>query len=130
MSALTVTISALLAAPGVVAFTGQRIYPVEAPEGAPFPFIIVNLIGEPTDQVLHGVTAYYDSRVQIGCTAETATEANSMGEAVKAALEIIEKASIAGKTDVDISKEASDYSDTNDARTVKRRIMDFRVRWR
>lgn len=131
MSALAVAIAALLADSGVTAIVATNIYPVEAPQAVPAPYIVVNLIGESSDRHLSGVAAkYYAARVSVECISATATEMNLLGEAVKNALEGVTKQTIAGATDVDILKEASDYSGVNDTRTLKMRVMDFSVRWR
>jgi hypothetical protein len=56
MSAIPLTIEALQTLPVVVAAAGTRIYPVQAPQGAPLPHVVVTVGSEAEDYTLGGAT--------------------------------------------------------------------------
>ena len=128
MSALNATIQSLLANAGVAALVGRRIYPITAPQGGAVPYIVVHLISERDDFVLAGHAGYPEARVSVDCRSTKSTEAQMIGEAVKAALQPLHLAPSAGVT-VSFRKEGSDYSDYADESQIYRRIMDFYARW-
>lgn len=136
MSALRITIAALLAAPGVSAAVGARVYPFIAPQGSAWPHIIVGLVSEDDEQMLSGAGLFFDARVEVACIATSATAADALGEAVKVALQdVTNQAFDDGELPPGFSavatilKDGADVSDYSDDLTVFRRIMDFRVRW-
>lgn len=130
MSALNIVTQYLLAQSTVTARVGQRIFDTEAPGKTAAPYIVIDLIAEPDEQILDGAGGYYESRVQITVLAAGTNERNAVAEIVKASLESVVKASIAGCTDVDIRKADSDVTGKNDGQSLFGRATDYYVRWR
>ena len=129
MSAVAITIQALLAASGVTALTGTHVYPIKAPQNATTS-VVVHLIHEADDLMLTGPHAeYYRARVQIDCRADTATKVMALGEAVKAALgNIVRRSFASGKAT--FFKEGSEAMQAIDEPALYRRHMDYKVFWR
>ncbi len=115
----------------VIAFTTKaRIYPLMAPQMVISPYIVLHLISTTDGKKLDGADQYNVARVQVDCNSQTGTEAWNMGEAVRAALLDIIKDSVLTFKDIDVHFADVDMSDYDDARTMARRVQQFRVRWR
>lgn len=123
---LFITIQALLADAPVTAVVGDRVHPIEAPQGDTLPNIVVHLIAEPTDPLLCEDAPV--SRVQVDSRAGDATTAVTLGETVKTALGTIINQTIAGKR-ATIQKEGSDGTGKNDKADTFVRHTDFNVHW-
>lgn len=130
MSAVAITVRALLAAPTVTAIVGQRVRPIEAEQGEEPPWILVHLISEPDDELLQGAGQFFDSRVSLECVHTRQDLVIQLGEAVKAALRDVHLATY-GSWTASFFKEGTDLTDSSEDRVSSfRRIMDYRVRWR
>jgi hypothetical protein len=115
----------------VVAFTtSKRIYPYNAPQMTGLPYIVLNQASMNDGKHLDGEDEYPVSRIAVECLAETPTEAHSMGDAVRAALRNIIKQKFGDYEDIDVTSTETDMTDFNDANSVPRRVIHFRVRWR
>ncbi len=86
MSGITHTIDALKTLAPVTAAVGNRIHPVQAPQGAPLPHIVVNVGSEAEDYALGGATGQPEARVMIVIRAGTAKETVDIGAAIIAGL--------------------------------------------
>lgn len=121
----------LTRAAAVTAFTtAQRIYSISAPQTVPSPYIVMNIVGGSDGKKLDGQEQYPVARIAVECCAQTGTEAYNIGEAVKAALLDKIKDTVLTFKDVDVVFADTDLTDYDDARTMARRILHFRVRWR
>lgn len=131
MSAIKIIRHFLLEAPRVKNIVKFGVYPIELPEKAQPPCILLNLAGGSDSQTLGGAGRYYETRVSVECNALTADEAIDLGEAALTTLESITKQKVGILfQDIDIYFADTDYTDVSDARSLKRRILHFRVRWR
>ena len=117
-------------APLVEITTAGRIYPIMAPQMIEPPFVVLHLISTTDGKKLDGQDQYSVARVQVDCNSLNATQVWDMGEHVKAALLDIIKARAIGCVDIDVVFADVDRTDYDDARTMMRRLLQFRVRWR
>jgi len=130
MSALAIT-REILAAP-----VSAPVYIVVAPQTVTMPFIVLSLVHEAQDHVLEGANPAFFSRVSVACHGNSPAEAEILAEEAKAALEVvINRQVMAGgsppspRAGATMWKEGTDVFDYDDAHTVFRRIMDWRLRW-
>lgn len=113
----------------------EGIYPIDAPQGIKAPFLIINLISEPDEQLLIGPGGFWESRISIECFGLTGSAAVALGETVKKVLGRVVKQNITVTPSgtvfpgVDIYKADSDLTDKVEDRQMPRRTMDFYVRW-
>jgi hypothetical protein len=131
MSAVSLTVRALLAQAGVTALVSQRVYPFPLPPSTSLPAIAVALSSEDEEQLLEGASQYAFATVQIHCIAAKSADAIRLGEAVKNGLRDLLYTS--GDTPPDrasFSKESVDFTDYADDLSTHRRVMSFTVRWR
>lgn len=128
MSAVALTIKALLAQAGVTGTTSTRIYPFPLPHTTTLPAIAVALSGEDEEQLLAGASQYAFSSVQVHCIAQKAKDAIALGEAVKTALR--DHLFTSGATKASFQKDGVDFTDYADDLSTHRRVMGFSVRWR
>lgn len=128
MSAVSLTIKALLAQSGVTAITSTRVYPFPLPQGASLPAIAVAMSAEDEEYLLSGASQYPVAAVQIHCVAQLAKDAIALGEAVKIAMRDL-RYSASGK-EVSFQKEGPDFTDYADDLSTHRRVMGFTARWR
>lgn len=128
MSAVSLTIKALLAQSGVTSRTSTRVYPLPLPHSTTLPAIAVALSGEDEDYLLGGASQYPVSSVQVHCIAAKAKDAIALGEAVKVALRDLHYTT--GGADAWFAKEGPDFTDYADDLSTHRRLMSFAVRWR
>lgn len=128
MSAVSLTIKALLADNPVKAVTSTHIYPFPIPLGTALPAIAVGMSGEDDQYTLSGANQFPESSVQIHCIAAKAKDAIELGEKVKSALQDLHYTT--GGADAWWSKEPLDFTDFADDQLTYRRVMSFAVRWR
>lgn len=121
---LFIAIQALLGDINVTGVVGQRIYPVEAPQGAEPPNIVVHMIAEPVDPLLCEDAPV--TRVQIDCRGASATEAVTLGETVKTALSLVVNQTVAGRR-ATFSKEGSDATGKKDHSDHIVRSIDYNI---
>lgn len=136
MSATELTMRLLRADIGVVAYASDRVHPGMAPQGTEVPFITVSLISEEQEDILAGHTDGYQSRVSIACHATHYSVADAMGEEVKACMsEVVNTPVYNDESPAELLatvtawKATTDLIDHDDARTIFRRIMDYKLRW-
>ena len=80
------TLHGLLAVAGVTALVGTRIYHYEAKEDATAPYIVFDIVTESNHNLLDGGRTGRTIRAAVRCFATSATEAESVGDAVETAL--------------------------------------------
>jgi len=135
MNAVALMVRCLLNDMDVTDLVEAEVYPVAAPQGFTAPYIVVNVLHEDGDVTLNGHKAGFFARVSVHCIARNAPSAIHLGEAVKAALTLINEPVLSGGTPpepigtVTCWKEGTDVTDYTPDHTVFRRIIDFRVRW-
>jgi hypothetical protein len=127
MSAVAVTIQALLANPAVTQLVTNRVWPSLAPQDAPTPNIIVHRISESDDLLLRGHAQFPLARISVECRGTTFRAADGLGEAVDAALKPLHRESLSGQS-VSFSKQGTDVSGFADDSKIHTRILDFYVR--
>jgi hypothetical protein len=137
MSALTFTIHALLDSELVTAVVADRIFPIQAPQSAPRPHLIVSTISEDEEQTLGGAARWYAARVEVLCVGDTATQVDALGEKVKLAIGDLTNAPIGDGGspeeiigEVTMMKAGGDRTMFSDDRAVFWRQQDYYVRWR
>lgn len=129
MSAVFLTIRALLAESTVTAITSTRIQPHPLKQGTSLPAIAVAMSAEDEEMLLGGASQYPESFLQIHCIATTATGAINLGEAVKNALRDT-YFSDSPPVGASFQKGSADFTDFADDLSTHRRVMTFSVRWR
>lgn len=131
MSAVSLTIKALLALSGVTATTSTRIRPFPLPQGEVLPAIAVAMSAEDDEYLLAGASQYPQASVQIHCIALSASVAIELGERVKEGLrDLLYTSSDSPPVKASFQKEAVDFTDFADDLSTYRRVMAFSVRWR
>jgi len=128
MSAVSLTIKALLAQSGVTALTSTRIYPFPLPPTTTLPAIAVAMTAEDEVYLLSGASQYPETAVQVHCIATKAKDAIALGEAVKIALR--DHLYSSGAIRASFMKDGPDFTDYADDLSTHRRVMAFTVRWR
>lgn len=130
MSAIAIVLNKLKGTPAVVTVVPKaNMHPIMWPQTAQPPALVVNLVGGSDPQMLVGAARYYDARVRIECMALTGNDVVAIGEAVKAAIESVVKATVGSFRDVDIAY-LSDFTDWADDRSMARHTADYSVRYR
>ncbi|RJT32799.1 DUF3168 domain-containing protein [Mesorhizobium waimense] len=128
MSAVSLTVNALLEDAGIGALVARRVVPYPIPLKMSLPAIAVAMNAEAETYLLAGASQYPETSVQIHCIATKAGEATDLGEAVKVALRDLHYTT--GGADALFSKEPLDFTDFADDLSTHRRVMSFAVRWR
>lgn len=129
MSAVFLTIRALLANGTVTGVVSNRVQPFPLKQGTALPAIAVALSNEEDELTLSGSAQYPDTTVQVHCVATSATAAIQLGEKVKGALRDL-LFSDSPPVNASFTKDALDFTDYSDDLTTHRRVMGFSVRWR
>jgi len=129
MSAVFMTIRALLANGTVTAVVSDRVQPFPIKQGTALPALAVALSAEDIEMMLSGSSQYPNATVQIHCITTTATSAIQLGEKVKGALRDL-NFSDSPPISASFIKDALDFTDFSDDLTTFRRVMGFSVRWR
>ncbi|AMX93619.1 MULTISPECIES: DUF3168 domain-containing protein [Mesorhizobium] len=131
MSALSIAITKLKATSAVTTkTTAVRIYPIDLPQGATMPCLVVNIASGYDEHMLTGAGKYFRNRVTIECMAATPEEVMSLGDAVMTALQDNVNATIGAFTGVATQFADLDRTDYSDDRATYRRTLDFFIRWR
>lgn len=140
MSALQIVNERLSTWPPLIALVpAERIYPMEAPQTAPFPHIITNLIFEGDINNLDGAGQFFHSRVQVRAIAAFNGNGTQSGPSIVNAIgQIIYDALkdnaagdvIAGFVGVDFYKAGADATLPVDQRSAIMRTQDFYVLYR
>jgi hypothetical protein len=137
MSAQNIAIAALMTDEAVRAAVDRRIYAVEAPQRTVRPYLIVRLLSDSDQYILEGAGHWRISRVEVQCIADSATDADQLGEMVSAALGDLNNSVFTYPADspemtftATSEKAGGDYCDSSADRSVFRRISDFRINWR
>lgn len=129
MSALGIVIAKLKATAGVTTLVAvAKIYPVVLPQAVAAPAIVCNIVGGRDDQMLDGAARFYEHRVSVECLAATGSAVVAIGDAVMAALENANGTFDGSVASIYFSD--LDLTDFADDRSLARRILHFRVRWR
>lgn len=129
MSAVFMTIRALLCKTTVTAVTSTRIEPFPLKLGTALPAIAVALSAEEEEMLLSGSSQYPQATVQVHCIATTASDAIRLGEKVKVALRDL-LFSDSPPVNASFVKDSLDFTDYSDDLTTHRRVMGYSVRWR
>jgi hypothetical protein len=87
MTAEEVLVARLKATPGVTALVGTRVYPMEAPQGAPTPWIVYQRVSTNPFGVLRGSSGLDDPRVQFNAWADTYSTAYAVAIQVRQSLD-------------------------------------------
>lgn len=136
MSAPKIVINRLLAAAGVTAVVGARVFPILAPHNTQPPLIVAHLISTvDLGRTINAAGDYFRSVVQVDCIAAgmpaAAGHVIDLGEAVIAALNGIIKQTVAGCSDVDILlNDGEDFTEYDQELQTFRRVLRFTVMWR
>jgi hypothetical protein len=132
ITAVSLAIKALSAAPSVTAITSTRIVPAPVPQDMDLPAIAVALSAESEEMLLGGSSQYPESSVQVHCLYRTSQTSSGdvldLGETVKLALRDLLFTS--GSIRASFTKEPVDFTDFSDNASTHRRVMSFSVRWR
>ncbi len=129
MSAVAITIQALLAASGVTALVGSRIEPDVVPQGSAYPVIRVYLVSEGSEPGLAQDSAPYMARVSVEAVGDRSLDVHAVAEAVKAAFEGYRNQTVLART-VSIFRQGSDASLYDDPAKKFRRVTDYMVGWK
>lgn len=132
MSAIALTIHALLQSPLLAPIVGDRIYPVFLPQEAAQPAIVVRSISDTEEILLQGATQWPVGRVSIEIVSMQVNVALEAGEIVVDWLRDKDRypMTLAGVDyEVEFTKEGTDVTDADEG-TVARRIIDFYIRRR
>jgi hypothetical protein len=128
MSAVEVTIAALMAAPAVTDIVGDRITNMVTEDENPLN-IVVYLVFEDSTSMLDGPAKWYQARVTVDCASSNPAQIHDIAEAVKDALEPLHLAPLAGCI-VSFRKEGTDATDFGEESSSSHRALDFYVDWR
>lgn len=133
MSAIAIVTRLLSKDPGVSALT-TRIFPIEAPQEASAPFIVVNIVSDLDEKLLQGAGRYQRTRISVEATAETGTQALALDAAAFAVLRDIIKQTIStagGRfVDVDVSFANVAMTGSSLSRDLMVAMRQYFVRWR
>ena len=129
MSAVFMTVRALVANTTVNAVISGRAMPFPLKQGTALPAIAVAMSDEDEPLMLAGSSRYPNATVQVHCIATTASDAIRLGEKVKAALRDL-YFSDSPPVGASFVKDALDFTDFADDLSSYRRVIGFSVRWR
>lgn len=127
MSAVAITIAALMKAKAVTDIVDNKIVNVVS-EDSP-PNILVNLTYEDGQEMLEGPVDWYESRVSINCRSTRPAEIHKIGKAVIDALRPIHLERF-DEYEASFNKAGSDVTEFGDEASIATRTIDFTVRWR
>lgn len=130
MSALEIAVTKLSTTAGVTAIVGVGVYPIDLPQTATPPCVIVNVAGGQDEHMLTGAGRYYRHRVSVECLAISAAGAMALRNAVMAALDNNANATIGDFSGVATQFADFERTDYSDDRTTYRATVDFFIRWR
>lgn len=130
MSSIIITNYILSRDTAVKGFVNTRVYPIQAPQAATFPYITTNEVSSRQHDLINVPGKYYRDRVTVECLSKTATEAILMGRAVMDCLEGVLNHSFGDYKDISIRFADVGFSDQNDVATAYRDLKQFFVWWR
>jgi len=131
MSAVSLTVKALLVSSPVTSIVSSRVYPFPLAQGTALPAIAIAMSAEDEPEMLSGSSRYPESTVQVHCIGTTAPSAIELGEAVKTRLrDLLYSTSDSPPIQASFLKDAVDFTDYSDDLTTHRRVMSFSLRWR
>lgn len=142
MSAISLTIQALLGESTVTDYTGTRIWPGVVPQGSDYPAIMVRLTGDDDPRNLTGSDQYPEATVAVHCIAKQShpdtdsgvsakvgfRTADALGEIVKGVLR--DKGETINGVYASFKKAGTDFTDYDDANGTCRRVLTFDIRYR
>ncbi len=131
MSAVFLTVQALLANATVTGVTSTRVQPFPLKQGTALPAIAIAMSNEEEEMMLAGSSQYPNATVQVHCVATTASDVIRLGEKVKGALrDLLFYDSNSPSNGGSFTKDALDFTDFSDDLTTFRRVMGYSLRWR
>lgn len=131
MSAINLTIKALLAQSTVTAITSTRIHQDPLKLGTLLPAIAVAKSSEFEERLLQGSSQYRFASVQIHCIAEEKEDADALGEVVHSAMrDLLYNNGNSPPSSASFHREVTDYSDYASNLSSFRRVVAYEVRWR
>lgn len=133
MSAIAIVTRLLSRDSTVKAITGQ-IFPIEAPQEAVAPFIVVNVVSDIDEKLLQGAGRYQRTRISVEATAVTGTQAIALDDAAFAVLRDVIKQTVSTSSgrfiDVDISFADVAMTGSSLSRDLMVAMRQYFVRWR
>jgi Protein of unknown function (DUF3168) len=133
MSAFAI-VSRLLTKDAAVQALTKKIYPIEAPQGATTPFIVVGVASDIDELLLQGAGEYQRTRVSVESCSATSTEAISIDTAVLKALRNVIKQAVTTSDgrfiDVDVSFANIAMTGSSINREYQVAMRQYFVRWR
>lgn len=133
MSAIALTIKALLASGDITGRVGNRIYPMVIPQNAALPAIAVNSISDDEELLLDGASQWPEARISIEISStDGADEVLLIGESIIDWLRDKDRYTVnygATPYEVTFRKEGTDVTETSEGHFF-RRHLDFYVRRR
>lgn len=95
MGAVQATRAELIAAAGVTALVGERIYALKAPQAGQAPFVILGVVSAVPQNAFEAGARLVESRLQVDAYAKTYLEARAIDAAVTAALTQLHRSDLA-----------------------------------
>tara|TARA_R110000868_G_scaffold23387_1_gene94409 strand:- start:9600 stop:9989 length:390 start_codon:yes stop_codon:yes gene_type:complete len=89
MSASTIIYGLLSTNTGVTNLVSTKIYPIEAPQTIAFPYIVFQAISNMPTNTKSGASTMDKTRIQVTIVAKKQSEIDSIGAAVRSALDFI-----------------------------------------
>ncbi len=129
MSAIAITVAALLADDGVTAIVGERVHAVTGPQGTELPNVVLTLAGEADSYVLSGRSRFPEATVIVDCRASTYAQADVLADRVVDALADLVNVELDGVT-ATIMRGTLSVTDRGDDGRIFRRRQSFSVHWR
>lgn len=133
MSAISIASRLLTKDAGVLAIT-NNVYPVEAPQGAATPYLVIGIVSDLDELLLQGAGMYQRTRLSVEAVADNATTALDLDTAAFSVLRNIIKQKVTTSSgryiDVDINyaNVAITGSSLNQQNMIAMR--QYLVRWR
>jgi hypothetical protein len=115
--------AALTGDAGVAALVGARVYPVQAPQEAPAPFIVFGRVATQRFPTLDDRRGLAQPRIEVGCWAETFDAARALANAVRLALDGL-RGTVAG-IEVLATRLDAERDDRNDEAHLYRCGLEF-----
>lgn len=131
MSAISIATGIQRGNAGVTAITNKAgIYPIDLPQGVGLPCTVTNVVSGLDEPMLEGAAKYYLNRVTINCLAATSEQAETLRNAVMAALEDNKNLTLGRFKDISTRFANFERTDKSDGRGTYRWTLDFYIRWR
>lgn len=94
MSASSIIYSILSGNTGVTNLVNTKIYPQEAPQTAAFPYVVFQSISNTPNNSKSGVSTMDRYRIQVTVCAKKQSEIDSIGAAIRSALDYVQQQTI------------------------------------